>query len=99
MLSTFSTRRGIVTSPHHLASQTGVAILREGGSATEAAVAMAATLAVVYPHMTGLGGDSFWLLGQPNKRPIAIDASGTAGRSVIPELYRQSNLARIPYTS
>ena len=48
-------RRGMVTSPHHLASQAGLAVLRDGGTAIEAAIATAAALGVVYPHMTGWG--------------------------------------------
>lgn len=53
---------GMVTSPHSLASATGVNVLRAGGSAIDAAIATSAVLAVAYPHMTGLGGDAFWLI-------------------------------------
>lgn len=41
---------GMAVAPHHLASQSALAILREGGSAIEAMVAAAAAIAVVYPH-------------------------------------------------
>ena len=54
--------RGMVTSPHALASEAGVDVLRAGGSAVDAAMAASAMLAVVYPHMTGIGGDAFWLI-------------------------------------
>ena len=54
--------RGLVTSPHALASEAGLDVLRAGGSAVDAAVAASAMLAVVYPHMTGVGGDAFWLI-------------------------------------
>ena len=53
---------GMVTCPHALASQAGVDALKAGGSAVDAAIAASSTLAVIYPHMTGLGGDAFWLI-------------------------------------
>ncbi len=96
MLHSPMARRGMVTSPHHLASQAGLAVLRDGGTAIEAAIAAAATLGVVYPHMTGLGGDAFWLIAEPGKPPISIDGSGAAGAKVDPELYRKAGHKRIP---
>ena len=78
MHSNVSTR-GMAVAPHHLASQSALAVLREGGSAIEAMVAAVATIAVVYPHMNGLGGDGFWLIVPPQGEPIAIGASGAAG--------------------
>ncbi|WP_147195490.1 gamma-glutamyltransferase family protein [Pantoea sp. CCBC3-3-1] len=70
---------GMTVTPHHLASESALAVLREGGNAIEAMVAAAATIAVVYPHMNGLGGDGFWLIVPPQGEPVAIDASGAAG--------------------
>jgi gamma-glutamyltranspeptidase/glutathione hydrolase len=78
MLHSPKSLRGMVTSPHHLASQAGLDVLRDGGNAVEAAVAVAACLAVVYPHMTGIGGDGFWLIAEPDGRTHAIDACGAA---------------------
>ncbi len=60
-----SADRGIVTSPHRAASEDGAAVLAAGGSAVDAAIAASATLAVVYPHMTSIGGDAFWLVWDP----------------------------------
>src|SRR5207302_2760956 len=54
--------RGLVTAPHGLATTSGLRILREGGNAVEAAIAAAATIAVVYPHMNAIGGGNFWLI-------------------------------------
>lgn len=63
--------KSMVVSPHYLASQAGERILQQGGNAFDAAVAVSACLAVVYPHMTGLGGDSFWLAYHAEKRRSA----------------------------
>lgn len=64
------------TAPHFAAAQTGQNILEHGGTAIEAMVAAAASIAVEYPHMNGLGGDGFWLISEPGKAPVGIDASG-----------------------
>ncbi|HRE21538.1 MAG TPA: gamma-glutamyltransferase, partial [Rhabdaerophilum sp.] len=53
--------RAAVAAPHFLAAEAGHDILAEGGNAIEAMIAMAATVAVAYPHMNGIGGDGFWL--------------------------------------
>ncbi|MBV1707070.1 MAG: gamma-glutamyltransferase family protein [Hyphomicrobiales bacterium] len=78
MLTSTMALGGMVVAPHHLAAQAGRDILRDGGSAIEAMVAAAATIAVVYPHMNALGGDGFWLIHRPGEAPLAIDASGPA---------------------
>ncbi|MGE5087980.1 MAG: gamma-glutamyltransferase [Candidatus Levyibacteriota bacterium] len=75
--------RGMVATPHHLASVAALDVLREGGSAVDAAVCAAATLGVVLPHMTGLGGDAFWMIHTPGARaPLAINGSGPCGASI-----------------
>ncbi|HEY9215445.1 MAG TPA: gamma-glutamyltransferase [Ancylobacter sp.] len=96
MLNTVRAHRGMVTSPHHLASEAGVRVLREGGNAIEATVAMAAALAVVYPHMTGIGGDGFWLIGRPGAPPVGVEACGRAAAAATPALYAQAGLTAIP---
>lgn len=88
--------RGMVTSPHHLASQAGLAVLREGGNAVEAAIAACAACAVLYPHMNGLAGDAFWLIHEPGKAPICVDASGAAGAEASLESYRAQGLKEMP---
>lgn len=88
MYETARATRGMVTAPHRLAADAGLDVLKAGGTAIEAAVAAAAMIAVVYPHMTGLGGDGFWLIAEPGREPVGIDASGRAGASVDSALYR-----------
>jgi len=86
---------GMVTAPHWLASEAGASVLREGGTAVEACVAVAAALAVVYPHMTGIGGDGFWLIAQPDGRVEAIEACGGAAAAADLSLY--AGLPAIPW--
>ena len=81
-------RRGVVCAPHFATVEAGREILAEGGNAVEAMVAMAASIAAVYPHMNHLGGDGFWLIREPPGRVRAIMAAGPAGMQVKPELYR-----------
>ena len=76
--------RGVVCAPHFSAVEDGRAVLAEGGNALEAMVAMAATIAAVYPHMNHLGGDGFWLIHEPSGRMRAIMAAGPAERPTRP---------------
>lgn len=85
-----------VAAPHILAAETGQTILAAGGNAVEAMVAMAATIAVVYPHMNGLGGDGFWLVREPKGRIHALDASGPAGSLATIRRYRGKEYDAIP---
>ncbi len=87
---------GGISAPHHLAIRAGERILRLGGNAIEAMIATAATCAVVYPHMNGLGGDGFWLILEPGSTPQSIGACGTAGLHVTPDHYLQSGLSSLP---
>ncbi|MGQ0663524.1 MAG: gamma-glutamyltransferase family protein [Pseudomonadota bacterium] len=96
MLNTPRALRGMMTAPHHLAAEAGLRVLREGGNAIEAMIAAAATAAAVYPHMNSIGGDGFWLVAEPGRAPLAIDACGAAGAAVGAELYRRHGLAEIP---
>src|SRR6187397_1289739 len=82
-------RRGVVCAPHAGAVEDGRAILAEGGNAIEAMLAMAASIAAVYPHMNHIGGDGFWLIREPSGRVRALMAAGRAGALARPELYRE----------
>ncbi|HTS41632.1 MAG TPA: gamma-glutamyltransferase [Xanthobacteraceae bacterium] len=82
-------RRGVVAAPHGATVAAGGQILAEGGNALEAMVAMAASIAAVYPHMNHIGGDGIWLVREPKGRVRAIIAAGPAGANAKPELYRE----------
>jgi gamma-glutamyltranspeptidase len=75
------------TAPHRIAAQVGSDILSDGGSAVEAMVAAAAAIAVVYPHMTGIGGDAFWLIHRPGQPPVAVSACGHAAGLATPDWF------------
>ena len=81
-------RRGVVCAPHFATVEAGRQILADGGNALEAMLAMAASIAAIYPHMTHIGGDGFWLVRLPSGRLRAMMAAGPAGSQVKPELYR-----------
>jgi gamma-glutamyltranspeptidase len=75
--------RGMVATPHVLASEAGCAVLEGGGNALDAAIAAAATIAVVYPHMNGIGGDSVWLLYDARRAVVrALNAIGRSAAAV-----------------
>src|SRR3974390_1443911 len=88
-LHTAGHRRRVVAPPHHAAVEAGRAILAEGGNALEAMIAMAATIAAVYPHMNHIGGDGFWLVREPSGRVRALMGGGRAGARARAELYRE----------
>src|SRR5437762_12700294 len=81
-------RRGAVCAPHFATGEAGRSILGEGGNAVEAMLAMAATIAAVYPHMNHLGGDGFWLISEPSDRVRAIMAAVQPALQAKPDLYR-----------
>ena len=86
---------GVVTSPHHLASQAGSSILRAGGSAVDAAIATNAALAVVASSMCGLGGDAFWLIWD-GQRQYALNGSGRSAAAATLDSARALGLTHIP---
>ncbi len=90
MSETVVGEKGMVTAPHRAAAEAGAEVLRAGGNALEAMIATAATIAVVYPHMNGIGGDVFMVVAEPGRPPRAIDASGRAGSLATAERYRKA---------
>lgn len=87
---------GMVATPHWQATEAGRAVLEEGGNAVEAALAAAAAIAVVYPHMTQMGGDGFWLIRDPAGKVSYIEAAGYAGAKATIPFYRDRGHDVIP---
>ncbi len=88
---------GAVSAGHPLAAAAGHDVLRRGGNAVDAAVAMAAVLAVVRPHMNGVGGDAFALYHEAaTGRVYALNGSGRAGALATPELFAARELDEVP---
>ncbi len=96
MLHSTQATRGMAVAPHSLAAQGALAILQDGGNAIEAMVAAASTIAVVYPHMNGIGGDGFWVISDPGQPVVAIEACGPAAAGVSCEFYRDRGMKEIP---
>ena len=89
---------GMVTCPHSLASQAGVDVLRAGGSAVDAAIATSAALAVLYPHMTGVGGDAFWLIHDAKTGQVRyLDGGGRAAASASIDWFKTRGHDEIPF--
>jgi Gamma-glutamyltranspeptidase len=96
MLHSLQATRGMAVAPHSLASQSALAILRDGGNAVEAMIAAAATVAVAYPHMNSIGGDGFWTISVPGQPAVGIEAAGRAASAASRDFYQSRGLAAIP---
>ena len=84
-------------SDHPLATAAGSLVLARGGNAVDAAITMAAVLAVVRPHMCGVGGDAFLLIADAKTRTVhALNGSGAAGSRASAEMLRARGLTTLP---
>ena len=89
--------RGVVATSHPVAAAVGRAVLRDGGSAVDAAVATAAALTVLEPTSNGLGGDAFAMVWDGD-RLHGYNGSGRAPASLTGETLRAAGLERVPST-
>src|SRR3954467_13351534 len=96
--SRFATK-GMVCAVDHLAAEAGVAMLRAGGSAADAAVATSAVLAVTTQHMCGMGGDLFALVHtRTDGDVVCLNSSGRAGSGASAQALRDEGLSAMPRT-
>jgi gamma-glutamyltranspeptidase / glutathione hydrolase len=93
-------RRAMCATSHPIASLRAIEVLKEGGNAVDAAIATAAVLGVVEPHMTGIGGDCFALIAKPGQRKlIALNSAGRAPAGATADWLAKARLSRIEPTS
>jgi gamma-glutamyltranspeptidase/glutathione hydrolase len=93
-------RQAMCATSHPMASLRAIEVLKAGGNAVDAAIATAAVLTVVEPHMTGIGGDCFALIAKPGQdKLIALNAAGRAPAGATAAWLAKSGLERIEPTS
>jgi len=81
-----------VASAHPMATAAGMEILNAGGNAFDAAVAVSATLAVVEPYSSGIGGGGFWLLHRASDRhSVMVDGREVAPLNATRDMYLKKN--------
>jgi gamma-glutamyltranspeptidase / glutathione hydrolase len=93
--ATVGLERGVVAAPESLASEVGAAVLRDGGNAVDAAVAVQFALAVTYPRAGNLGGGGFMLV-HTDSGDVAIDYRETAPAAATRDMYLDSTGAVVP---
>ncbi len=88
--------RGMVAAADQLAASAGIAMLAQGGSAADAAVATGTVMAVVGPHLCGLGGDVLAMVSEPGSPPEALLSVGRAGAGSDAARLRAEGMATMP---
>src|SRR5512138_743734 len=92
-------QHGMVATSQPLASQVGLEVLKRGGNAVDAAIAMAAMLNVTEPMMTGIGGDAFALVYWAKTKELkGLNASGRAPRALTLNYFAQKKIKQMPST-
>jgi gamma-glutamyltranspeptidase / glutathione hydrolase len=91
--------QGMVATSQPLASQVGLDVLKRGGNAVDAAIAMAAVLNVTEPHMTGVGGDAFMMIYSSKTKTLqGLNASGRAPRALTLDYFASRKITQMPMT-
>ena len=92
-------QHGMVASSQPLASQVGLDVLKRGGNAVDAAIAMAAVLNVTEPMMTGIGGDMFALVYWARTKELkGLNGSGRAPKALSLDYFAKNNIKTMPQT-
>ncbi len=86
---------GMAATSSPLATLAAVDVLRAGGNAVDAAIAASAILCLTEPHMTGIGGDCFALIGKPNGTVLGLNGSGRSSAKADADWLKASGLTEI----
>jgi gamma-glutamyltranspeptidase/glutathione hydrolase len=89
----------MVSTPNPYASLIGIDVLRAGGSAVDAAIAMSAVLMVAVPHQCSPGGDGFWIIRPAGGPSAVLNATGRSSQSQTGDSVRALGFARMPERS
>ncbi|MDQ3523893.1 MAG: gamma-glutamyltransferase family protein [Chloroflexota bacterium] len=88
---------GMIATPHHVATEIGASVLREGGSAIDAAIAANAALTVLLPDQTSIGGDCFMIIWPHDESaPMGLNGSGRAPAAADPDALRAQGYQAMP---
>ena len=89
--------KGVIATPHRLATEAGAQVLRDGGNAIDAGIAADAVLCVVYPQMTSVGGDLMAIVWPANaKAPVGLVGAGRSGELATIEAVRDRGHETMP---
>jgi len=93
--STPAPNAGMVAAANPLATEAGLKVLREGGSAVDAAIAVQATLGLVEPQSSGLGGGAFMVVYDPKSAKVwAYDGREEAPAGATPEMFLDTDTGK-----
>lgn len=91
-------KNGMVATSHPLAAQIGIDILKKGGTAVDAAIAVNAALGLMEPTGSGIGGDLFALVWDSgSKKLFGLNSSGTSPVKLSSEYFKKKGLKKVPY--
>src|SRR5438552_2821746 len=90
---------GMVATSHPLAAQIGLDVLKKGGNAVDAAIAVNAALGLMEPMSCGIGGDLYALVWDSNTKKLhGLNASGRSSYKATRDFFKQKGLKEIPVT-